>query len=133
MQPLRALQRATFARVFIGSALVVVVVIIVGGILTPPNTPAAAATDDSATAVPAVVVPGIVPGGVVVTAPTVVTAVPLPLPLPPSPSPSPSYIIGPYNAPTGFFVSIDDPNPYRTAGCPDGNNLCLASGTRDDR
>jgi len=114
MQLLPALRRAAFARVFIGSALGVIGII---GIMTLPGTPAAAA---DATAVPAVVFPG-----VVVTVPTIVTAVP-----PPSP---PSYIIGPYNAPTGFFVSIDDPNPYRTAGCPDGNNLCLASGTRDDR
>ncbi len=62
-----------------------------------------------------------------VVAPAIVTATAASSPT------SPSYIIGPYNGTNGFFVSIDDPNPYRTAGCPDGNNLCLASGSRDDR
>ncbi len=107
MQPLRAL-RAVFGLVLIGCTLLV-------GLMALPGVPVAA--DDAP-----------------VVSPTAATALP-------SPTPQPylagayngPYIIGAYNGTNGFFVSINDPHPYSSAGCPDGDNLCLASGSRDDR
>ena len=50
----------------------------------------------------------------------------------PTPYPVIPGYAGPYGQPQSFYVSIYDPAPYRTAGCADGDNVCLAT-PREDR